>query len=1489
MTPGADEEGRGPIANPATVGDPVGVFHPVTGQWFRSAFGTPTPVQARGWPAIGAGEHALLVAPTGSGKTLAAFLAAIDRISHQPAAEAGVRALYISPLKALVHDVERNLRNPVSGIARTAEARGETATPPTVGIRTGDTPQAERERQRRRPPEILVTTPESLFLILGSRAAANLATVETIIVDEVHALAGTKRGAHLALSLERVAALAHGDPQRIGLSATVNPPETAARFLAGDRPVTTVDASEPPQIRLTVSVPVPDMENPPPPPAEDPDAGGPILGEAHRRAAGPSPGEQGIWQALYPRLVALVREHTATIIFVNSRGLCERLAQRLNEQAEATGDEPLVRAHHGSLDHERRAAVEEALKAGTLRGIVATSSLELGIDMGAVDQVVMVESPGTVASGLQRVGRAGHGVGEASHGTILPKHRGDLLHAGVVAERMLAGAIETVRIPENPLDVLAQQVVATAAAGDTRRADLLALARRAAPYRQLPEAALDGVLEMLSGGYPSSTLADLRPLLAWDRTADAVTARRGAAMRVRLNGGTIPDRGAYPVHIAPDGPRVGELDEEMVHETRAGENIALGASTWRVAEVTRDRVLVTPAPGEPGKLPFWRGDGPGRPVELGRALGAFTRELAAADDIAAAVSERVPTDAGAAANLAAYLREQVEATGDVPSDRTIVVERFRDELGDWRIAVLSPFGARIHAPWALALRQRLADYTGAETQILHTDDGITLRLADGDELPPVETLFPEPEAVEEQVTEVLADTSLFAALFRENAGRSLLIPRRGGKSRTPLWQQRLKAQSLLAEVRRYPAFPLVLETYRQALADHFDLAGLTEVLAHVRDRRIRVRNAETDHPSPFARSLVFAFVAAFLYEEDTPLAERRAQALTLDRGLLAELVGQAELRDLLDADAVAAVEARLAHTDPDHRARDADELHDLLRRLGDLTGAEAAERATGDAAAWLADLQRQRRAHAATIAGEPRWIATADAGLYRDALGVPAPSGLPESALAPVERPLERLLARYARHHGPFTTAEVAARYGLTAGQVEPVLQGLAGAGQLLHGAIRPAGSGEEWVDTEVLRRLKRESVGRLRQEAAAVDGATLAAFLPGWQGVGEAGTLEEAIASLEGIALPWSLWTTAILPARVRGFSLDELERLTAGGEVVWVGAGSLGTSDGRVRLLFRENAARLLEPEAAAGDPADSEDPVAAALLAELDRRGAVFYTDLESAVARRLGDVAPEAFRTALWDLVWAGRITNDTLAPLRGLGGRGRKRTHRTAGGRWTRVAELADPRITAEDRALARAGMLLRRYGIAGRTAAGAEGLPGGFGPVYTALGSLEEAGRVRRGHFVEGLSGAQFAWPGAVDRLRAHRDEAEEGNGPARLLPAADPANAWGQLLPWPAVSPGGSRPRRGAGDWVVTVAGHPVLFVGGGGKRITTFDEATGDGEALEAAAAALAGLTGRGRLLTVERIDGEPARESGHAPAFRSAGFSPDYRGLVWESSPR
>lgn len=1488
---------------------PLASFGPATRAWFESAFPQPTPVQVLGWPRIAAGEHALLIAPTGSGKTLAAFLSCIDRLSRRhdaPKPKPGVRALYVSPLKALVYDVERNLDLPLRGIQRAAESSGEGLRAPRVAIRTGDTSTRDRQQLLRDPADILVTTPESLYLMLTSQARKVLATVETIIIDEVHALAPSKRGAHLALSLERLCAECDRDPQRIGLSATATPLDEVARFLGGDREVAIVDTSGPPNIDLKIVVPVQDMTRP----GLTAPAYAPAPTQVVRSQPGMAePQDNSIWPAVYPRLLELIRQHRTTIVFVNSRGLCERLAQRLNEEAD---DPDFVRAHHGSVARERREQTEEWLKTGAIKGIVATSSLELGIDMGAVDLVVLVESPGAVSRGLQRVGRAGHGVGQTSEGRVFPKHRGDLLECAVVCRRMREGVIEPLAYPRNPLDVLAQQIVAMCVDRTWSVEAIAKIVRRAANFRDLPRDALLSVLDMISGRYPSHAFADLRPRLTWHRDTDQLEARRGAKQVAIFNGGTIPDRGTYAVHLGVGGPRIGELDEEMVHESATGQNILLGATTWRIDQITRDRVIVTPAPGETGRLPFWRGDGPGRPVELGRAMGRFVAEAVARprDEAEAWLQRDYDLDAWAARNLLDHLQDQWQHTGTLPTDRAITIERYRDEVGDWRICILTAHGSRVHAPWALAIQNRLQAHFGFEVQTVWSDDGIMLRLVEVERLPSLDILLPDPEEIEQLVVEQLAHSALFAGQFRENAARALLLPRGRANARTPLWQQRLKSQQLLAVAREFSGFPIIMETYRACLRDVFDLPALAELLGAIRTREVRVDEVETPSPSPFARSLAFDYVAAYLYDGDAPLAERKAQALNLDRKLLRELLGQEDLRELLDAGVIQELQAELQCLAPDYRASHLDDVHDLLRRLGELSIDEIEARSgpsswdlpspENDASSWaaggaprsevrewVAELSRVRRIIELSVAGRPVYVAVEDAGLFRDALGCVPPPGVPSVFLEPVRDALPWLVSRFARTHTPFLAVHLQARWGVPLVRVHEVLAALQQSGRILDGEFTPQGREPEWCDPEVLRKIKRRTLARLRGEIAPVEGRVLGSFLPAWHGIGTKvdgpSRVEAAVAQLEGIPLPFSELEQVLLPARVPGFNARMLDELGAMGWLVWVGHGALGQSDGKVALYRRDRVAAWLDPPT----PPDDLDEVRRQILAQLGSRGASFFIEVQNACAQgtRVKDV-----REALWDLAWRGLVTNDTFGTLRAVdrpvrpqrGVRGESLPG-AVGGRWSLVADLLHGSATPTERAHACAVTLLERHGIVSRDAAALEALPGGFAPVYRVYREMEEAGTARRGYFVEGLAGAQFASPGAVDRLRAIRAAPPRE---AVVLSALDPALPYGWLLPWPHRE-GRATPRRTAGARVVLVDGTPVFYVERSGKRLITFPSAD-DPEVLLRAVDGLRTIATarRGKSWLIEHVDEVPARTSAFADALRRTGFTSAPRGLLLET---
>ncbi|MCW2755953.1 MAG: dependent helicase, Lhr family [Marmoricola sp.] len=1515
--------------------DRVEQFSEPTRTWFRAAFAMPTPAQTGAWQAIAAGRHALVVAPTGSGKTLAAFLWSLDRIATatRPAEkQRRCRVLYVSPLKALAVDVERNLRAPLAGIRHTAERLGTQLPEITVGVRSGDTTPADRRKLQTSPPDILITTPESLFLMLTSQARESLRGIDTVILDEVHAVAGTKRGAHLALSLERLDALVDKPAQRIGLSATVRPIEEVARFLGGNAPVEVVAPPSEKTWDLKVVVPVEDMT------ALD--------------TGDDAPRSGSLWPHVEERVVDLIEQHTSTIVFANSRRLAERLTARLNEiAAERADSTPVVdldrldprssaetpaaaaltrtpaqmmaqsgqsagapaviaRAHHGSVSKEQRAVIEDDLKRGRLPCVVATSSLELGIDMGAVDLVIQIESPPSVASALQRVGRAGHQVGETSRGVLFPKHRGDLVPTAVTVERMRVGGIESLRIPTNPLDVLAQQVVAATALESWNAGELFDLVRRTASFAGLPRSAYEATLDLLAGRYPSDEFAELRPRIVWDRLTGELTGRPGAQRLAVTSGGTIPDRGMFGVFLVGErASRVGELDEEMVYESRVGDLFTLGTSTWRIEDITHDRVLVSPAPGQPGRLPFWTGDTLGRPAELGEAIGAFTREMALlAPSDAVARAQAAGLDDWAAGNLVALIAEQREATNAVPHDQQLVVERFRDELGDWRLVVHSPYGTPVHAPWALAINARLRERYGVDAQAMAADDGIVLRIPETDQDPPgAELIAFEPEEIEQIVTTEVGGSALFAARFRECAARALLLPRRDPGRRSPLWQQRQRSAQLLEVASRYPSFPIVLETVREVLQDVYDVPALVALHRRIAERRVRLVDVATNRASPFAQSLLFGYVAAFMYEGDSPIAERRAAALTLDQGLLAELLGRAELRELLDPEVLAEVEAELQRLAPkdraeDRRARDAEGLVDIIRMIGPLSTAELVERCTSDVAEAVALLGEARRIVEVRIAGEERWAVVEDVARLRDGLGVPVPTGVPSAFTDPVEDPLGDLISRFARTHGPFTTADVAGRLGLGAAVARQTLVRLGAQGRVLEGEFRPSGTGSEWCDAEVLRKLRRRSLARLRHEVEPVDPAALGRFLPAWQHVTSRGLrgpdgVVAVIEQLAGCAVPASALESLVLPSRVVDYQPAFLDELSATGEVLWAGHGAITGADGWVSLHLADSAPLTLPDPGEFETGADHQ-----AVLEVLAGGGAFFFRQL----GQQLRSSDDAALAALVWELVWSGRVGNDTLAPLRALtrSGSGSHRTRRTpprarvtsAGrtrpvmpsrngpadmaGRWFL---LPDRETDPTRRAHASVEGLLDRHGVVTRGAVMSERTPGGFAAAYRVLATFEDSGRARRGYFIDGLGAAQFGTAGAIDRLRTHVRTSPPEKLDTVTLAATDPANPYGAALPWP-VGEGGHRPGRKAGALVVLVEGALALYVERGGRTLLTFSS---DDDVTAAAVDSLGTAVRRGALgrLTVEKADGESLlSQSSEAirTALEAAGFIATSKGL-------
>ncbi|HEX8618424.1 MAG TPA: crosslink repair DNA glycosylase YcaQ family protein [Thermoanaerobaculia bacterium] len=1529
-------------------------FHPAVREWFTASFSAPTKAQQLGWPAIANGDWTLIFAPTGSGKTLTAFLWALDRLmfTPRPPKEQRCRVIYVSPLKALAVDVERNLRAPLAGIANVARARGDEFVFPEIATRTGDTPQSERARFAREPADILITTPESLYLMMTSNARDVLRGVETVIIDEIHALVPGKRGAHMAVSLERMAMRCERQPQRIGLSATQKPLEEVARFLGGAagfspptapgglkpaapqddvhdefaekakaqfRPVTIVNTGEKKKLHLRVEVPVEDMAK---------------VVEATEIASGPAaagPKAPSIWPAIHPRLLELIRAHTSTLIFVNSRRLAERLAAALNELA----GETLVQAHHGSIARMQRVEIEDALKSGKLPALVATSSLELGIDMGAIDLVIQIEAPPSIASGMQRIGRASHQVGASSSGIIFPKFRGDLIACAAVAEAMHEGAIEPTRYPRNPLDVLAQQIVAMVAVDDWQADELFALIRCAAPYAELSRTAFDGVLDMLSGLYPSDEFAELRPRVTWDRVANVITARQGAKRIAITSGGTIPDRGLYGVFLAGteknQSARVGELDEEMVFEASVGETFILGASTWRIEEITHDKVVVTPAPGQPGKMPFWKADAAERTVPFGEAIGKLVREIREAKrgDAIKRLTTRHDLDALAAENFLQYLSDQEEATGVVPDDRTIVVERVVDELGDWRVCVLSPFGGRIHAPWAMAVAAKVRNELAIDVETMWSDDGFIVRFPETDRPPSTDLVVPDPDEVEQLVLRQLGASSMFAAKFREAAARALLLPRTRIQGRTPLWQQRKRAYDLLQVASRFGSFPIILEAYRETLRDVFDVPALVQMMKRIQQRTIRVHTADTQKPSPFAASVLFRFVANFLYDGDAPLAERRAQALSIDQSQLRELLGEPELRELLDPEALAQTELELQYLDERHKAKSADAVHDLFLRLGDLSLDELSHRVIpsavegspaheeGDAATapgvtrWIADLQKQRRILEVTIAREKRFIAVEDASRYRDALGTPIPHGVAERYLEPVADPVGDLVLRYARTHGPFTPPDVAQRYGLGVAVIQHALARFVERGRLIEGEFRPGGTQREWCENEVLRIIRRRSLAKLRKEAEPVEQPVLARLFTQWQGVTRKrrglDALLEVIESLQGFPMAASIFESEILAARIEDYKPSDLDTLSAAGEIVWVGVEPLGERDGRIALYLTDHLPllhrpRLDEPRinekpvssraksreqarASAGEPSTSlgiTPEVSAAderLLDYLRTHGASFFNQIQIALGGFPAEVVD-----ALWDLVWKGLITNDTFHALRAFtkpksarpgAGSARFRSRRVAPpstqGRWSVV-----PTAAANDtqRANALAQQLLARYGVVTREAPALENIYGGFSAVYPVLRAMEDAGRIRRGYFVAGLGAAQFASAGATDLLRSLRDEPEKPE--TIILAATDPANPYGAIARWPD-SP--YTLSRSVGAQVILVNGMLAAYVSRGEKQFYVFlpeDQPLRNVVAREVAAR-LASLVhdAKRRALLIAEINNEPATRSALAPFLAEAGF--------------
>ena len=1584
------------------------LFAPPVRDWFTSEFGSPTRAQAEGWPAIARGEHTLILSPTGSGKTLAAFLSAIDGIYRQlsaqteaqsasspghrgapsgtettrgetPAHEQGIHLVYVSPLKALNNDIQRNLRRPLAGIRTHAERKGRPFPEIRTAVRSGDTPGRDRRAMIKHPPHILITTPESLYLMLtGPRSNELFRPVQTLIVDEIHTLAGNKRGAHLALTLERLEHAAAAPVQRIALSATIRPLEEVASFLGGDRPVTIVDAGHGKPLDLEVSTVVPDFRDLP---------GG------------------SIWPVLIPRLLRLIEEHRTTLVFANSRRLAERTADRLNEQrnaeerGEASGlveqgvakgigfaalgrgltSQP-IRAHHGSIAKDTRLEMERDLKEGRLRAIVGTSSLELGIDIGSVDLVAQLQSPKSVAQGLQRVGRSGHLVGQTSKGRIFPTHREDLMEAAAVAAGMKRGEVEATHTPVNPLDVLAQQIVAMVAVEDWGVTDLLGVMRRSHPFRNLSETALRSVLAMLSGRYSAKVHRELRPRIAWDRTRDILTALPGSRLAAVSHAGTITDRGAFGAYL-PDGrTRIGELDEEFVFETRVGDTFMLGAQVWRVLEVTDDKVLVGEAPGSLPRMPFWRGDMPWRAYELGVRAGAFRRRTAAtvralkeelgldshrelrshkdhprvAEELARLRSENALDD-NSAWLVFDYLAGQLDRGGQVAGDRTVVVELFADALGDPRLVVHSCFGGRVNGPWGLALAAALREHTGVNVEYQTNDDGMLFRFPESDAEFPLE-LVTSMTAVEAR-RRVLADlphSAVFGAQFRQNAARALLLPGVGPGRRTPFWLQRLRARDLLQTVRRLPDFPVLVETYRDCLEDVMDLPHLEEVLEGIERGRITMVAVRPETPSPVAESLLFAFQSIYTYEWDSPRTEQRAGHPAVDMDLLQDVLREVDLGGLLRPEAIAKTQAELDHSHPTRRARTKEELALILDALGDLTLEELARREAVDGAPWLAELMDEGR--------------VVEIEVPRDTVGrgtgaTPAPG--PRRRIVPRELAAEyrsawsggpgedtarrHVLLRFLDRGGPISEDDIAARYSFPLDWVRQELGRLAGEGYV----ARLDPSRNVYVKSEALARMHRYTVSMLRHEfkpvpfTAYLDFLTRLQHLHPWHRQCGPKGVSRILDIFEALPLAGQVFLRDVLPLRVSGYEQGGLDLLFEGGDFVWVASGGPGRRL-RAKFIRRDHAHLLL----ATPEGNTETMPAQGAILDALAREGALFYREL-----RDLTGLTDMLLDSALLDLCAHGLVTNDSPGALRRLisgeaviterrlraepgsletelevrlgplrhrpsraSGRPSRKDYRAAKrrveerlrgtlptpwpGRFSLVARLAGrgEAVSETERTVAQARVLLQRWGVVSRDCLEREEERWSWPDLAQELTRMEMRGEVRRGYFVRGLSGIQFALPETLDRLReaaadvvAPLDRVEGRATPVPVvMNACDPADL---LAPAPTRdylrtardlphSPRGEQLAltRLASSWLVLHSGLPTLVAEGYGSALSTRRGA--DEHALSSCLQAfLEHLGDSVSRVVVEEIDGTPVLQSTHSALLHSLGFYRESPVMIWE----
>ncbi len=1528
---------------------PLDSFSSPVRHWFRQTFGEATPPQIQGWGPIQRGENTLILAPTGSGKTLAAFLWGIDELYRelsdpQSPAGRGVRLLYVSPLKALNNDIERNLRVPLEGIRAAAAQQGQDLPELRVAVRTGDTPSQARAAMLKKPPHILITTPESLYLMLTSpRAREMFRTVRTVIVDEIHTLSGNKRGVHLSLSLERLSHLAEGPVQRIGLSATIRPLEEVARFLGGQeatkderrktaesgirpepalsaaeesavrgRPVTIVDAAYDKPLDLRVITAVPDFSS--------------------------LPGDS-IWPAVIPHVLNDVRTHQSTLIFCNNRRLAERTADRLNAQLSADqseefppgsiealaprgvphdrgifaiGAEGPIRAHHGSMSKEARRKMEEELKAGRLPALVGTSSLELGIDIGAVDLVVQLQSPKSVARGLQRIGRSGHLVGQTSVGRIYTTFREDVVEAAAIARGMLEGDVEATYTPQNPLDVLAQQIVAMVACEDWSASALYALVRQAYPYRLLARSSFDAVLSMLSGKYPN-----VRARLVWDKVNDRLAALPGSRLLATMNPGTISNTGAYNVVLSDRKTRVGELDEEFVFETRVGDTFLLGSKVWRVLEIEDDRIVVGDAAGQVPRMPFWNGDYPWRPFELGERIGRFRREVAEKiagprreppEQIQAWLKREFALDENSARNLVAHVQRQLDAVGVMSSDRSIVVESFQDAVGEPRLVIHSPFGGRVNGAWALALTSAIRERTGVEPETQSNDDGILFRFAEMHAEPPVD-LVRGMTAVEarERILRELPNSALFGAHFRMNAERALLLPKAHGAKRTPFWLQRLKAKDLLAIVRRYDDFPIIAETYRDCLDDVLDLPHLEEILTRIADGEIRVEPIETLVPSPVASGLLFQFVNVYMYEWDAPKAERQLQSLSLHREMLDDLLQGVDLKDLLKPEAIAQTTAQAQHLATGYQARTSEELALVLEELGDLSMDQIIARSAGDGRAWLEQLAHQGRVRENNVETghgvETRWTL----------VSAPATEAALDSPRT-TEQETE-ILRRWLRAAGPISRADILDYYAFDERWLDEVLEHWVQAHEIVRGHFTRDDE-EEFCDRLLLEQIHHRSLTLLRREIQPVSLHAYADFLVRWQHLhpqerlaGEEG-LRQVIQQLRGATMPLATWEREALPARLHDFAPGDLGALAASGELVWVGSGS--DKRGHVRLFFRGEGALFLPPP----DPNDLSEP-ARRTYEYLKSEGASFTAELKSAVRESL-------LRDALVELVMRGLVTNDSLQALGELfemprarpglaasplqaelaarlpgprpltPGRYRDAKRRVAHrmrtqsvraesrppapqGRWSLVhrAGVTGPALSEEERADRLAHVLLARYGVLMRESLEHEEGMASWALLYPVLQRMEMRGQVRRGYFVAGLGGVQFALPDAVERLRQAPDASTSGDQALVVLSAVDPANLFGGELPGVAV-----RFARVPSTSVVLARGQPILVAQDHGERIATPGDA--DPGSVRRALEAFLAHPGAPRHVAITQWNGDAVLGGPFQPLLHSLGFFRMHKGM-------